>query len=95
MIMDVVRFVTKHKVTRDIAERIVRGFTEVVGTEVAPEVQEKRLDTCSKCDVFTPTTRLCDSEKGGCGCFVDIKAKYSEIDFVTFKETIKCPLGKW
>lgn len=93
--LDIVNFITKHKVSRNIAERIVRGFTEVAGTEVSQEAERGRLSTCEACEVFNRELRLCDSTKGGCGCFVDIKAKYSEIDFFSHKEIVKCPLGKW
>ena len=93
--MDVVSFIARYSVTREIAERIVRGYTEVAGTEVAPEVQQARIAICEGgCTTFDKNRRLCMKEKGGCGCFVDIKTKYAEIDFVTYTETVKCPKGK-
>jgi len=94
--MDVVSFITKYSVTREIAERIVRGYTEVAGTEVEPEIQQARIAICEGCKPqFDKNRRLCQKEYGGCGCFVDIKTKYLEIDFVTYTETVKCPQGKW
>ena len=94
--MDVVSFITKYSVTREIAERIVRGYTEVAGTEVEPEIQQARIAICEGCKPqFDKNRRLCQKEYGGCGCFVDIKTKYLEIDFVTYTETVKCPKGKW
>lgn len=93
--MDVVSFIAKYSVTREIAERIVRGYTEVAGTEVAPEIQQARIAICEGCPTFDKAKRLCQKSKGGCGCFVDIKTKYLEIDFVTYKEQVKCPKGKW
>ena len=95
MIMDVANFITRYKVGRAVAERIVRGFTEVTGVKVDEETERNRMKICNNCEVFNTETRLCDSARGGCGCFVDIKTKYLEIDFANFKETVKCPLGKW
>ena len=93
--MDVVSFITRYSVTREIAERIVRGYTEVAGTEVAPEIQQARIAICEGCPTFDKNRRLCQKEYGGCGCFVDIKTKYLEIDFVTYTEIVKCPKNKW
>ena len=95
MIVDVANFITKHKVTRVIAERIVRGFTEVVGVKADEATAKKRMELCVNCPTFDIESRTCDANKGGCGCFVDIKTKYLEIDLQFHKETVKCPLGKW
>lgn len=95
MIMDVANFIVKHKVSRSVAERIVSGFMVVAGVKASEETERHRLELCNNCEVLNKTQRLCDSNKGGCGCFVDIKARYVEIDFANFKETVKCPLGKW
>lgn len=95
MIMDVANFIAKHKVSRKVAERIVSGFLNVAGVKADEATERNRIEICNNCEVFNDELRLCDVEKGGCGCFVDIKTKYLEIDFANFKETVKCPLGKW
>ena len=50
------------------------------------EMREERLKVCKACPTYTESTGKCDSKKGGCGCFMKIKAGIAGS---------VCPLGKW
>ena len=52
----------------------------LVGGKVSQEVYDDRLKTCSSCE------HLKDTQCGICGCYVNLKAKWS---------TETCPKNKW
>lgn len=43
-----------------------------------------RLEICAKCPIRTEG--MCDKSKGGCGCYIEAKARCIEC---------KCPKNKW
>jgi len=47
---------------------------------------ESRLDICKKCPIFEPSNSTCDSDKGGCGCYMKAKVLVKEAS---------CPKDKW
>lgn len=67
------------------AEEIFQGFKNLVfkNGEVEP-IALARLEICHECSIRTAT--WCDSEKGGCGCYLEAKTRSLES---------KCPKGKW
>lgn len=50
------------------------------------EMLDKRLAICKSCPIYKASTGRCDSSKGGCGCFMKIKASFS---------SSTCPTNKW
>ncbi len=86
-----------------LAEKAAKTF----GIKASDDVAKKRIDTCNGCDVLNPKNRKCEESRGGCGCFVDIKAMYSHLDknikdpfsgsivVDAELEEVECPKNKW
>ena len=51
-----------------------------------PSLYEERIKICTSCETLEPAFFMCSSKKGGCGCFMKIKAK---------KASATCPKDKW
>ena len=47
---------------------------------------EERIKVCTSCDTLEPTLFMCSSKRGGCGCFMKIKAR---------RAASTCPKNKW
>lgn len=50
----------------------------------ALDLSRLRLDICKRCPLFN--NGFCDARKGGCGCYMPIKARF---------EGAKCPQKRW
>lgn len=63
---------------------IFEGFKNYIfKDEQIEKLAEERLKKCFNCT--TRTDNKCDKLKGGCGCYIEIKARSGS----------KCPKGKW
>jgi hypothetical protein len=49
-------------------------------------MRDARLKVCKECSTYNEKSGKCDSSKGGCGCFMKIKAGVTGAT---------CPKGEW
>jgi len=62
----------------------IRGKSEAVAKH-DHDLSRFRLSICEKCPIYS-SGMVCDSSKGGCGCFMPIKARFAGA---------KCPTNRW
>jgi len=64
-----------------------RSLKEVgVLNENTVTLGDSRLAICKSCDTFKASNNTCDSNKGGCGCYMKSKVLVKEAS---------CPKDKW
>lgn len=61
---------------------LVKNAMQTGAFQVSAEVQNERMETCRKCDMYDAEQVRCIE----CGCFLEAKTSFS-LD--------SCPLGKW
>lgn len=62
----------------EVGQTVVSGSTVFVSEELI----ENRLNICSECNQFNPTSKRCYL----CGCFMEHKAKFKDAE---------CPMNMW
>lgn len=66
-------------------QEIINGYKNLIWEN--PEIEKLAHDRaliCAECDINI--NNFCNTEKGGCGCFIPAKCH---------SEYSKCPKGKW
>ncbi len=72
---------------KEIAEGFINNTKNKFGI-ADPKIEElakSRYEICLACKTISEDKTICDSDKGGCGCYLDLKTRSSS----------NCPKNLW